>query len=72
MPPPDYPYYIHNGSPSFQVKIMFCKGYNYKSMNLTKPKIYAKGYTNYYMCIKSKSSNIKNDLRNGKKVQIPN
>ena len=50
---------------------MFCKGYNYKSMNLTKPQIYAKGYTNYYMCIKSKSSNIKNDLRNGEKGPNP-
>ena len=46
------------------------QGYNYKSMNLTKPGTYVKGYTNYCICIKSQSSSMKHSLRNGKKVQI--
>ena len=48
------------------------QGYNYKSMNLTKPRIYVKGYTNWHTCIKYESSSIKKGLRNAKKLQITN
>ena len=44
----------------------------YKSMILTKPGTYVKGYANYYTCIKFESSSIKNDLRNVEMVQITN
>ena len=57
---------------AFQVKTTLCKGYHYKSINLSKPGTFVKGYTNYYICIKFGSSNIKNGLRNVKKVQITN
>ena len=45
-------------------------GYNYKSIDLTKPGIYVKDYINYHICTKYESSCIKNDLRNSKKVQF--
>ena len=41
-------------------------------MNLSKPRTYVKGYTNYYICIKFGSSSIKNGLGNVKKFQITN
>ena len=41
----------------------------YKAMNLIKPKIYVKGYTNYHIRMKYESSSIKNRPRNAKKVQ---
>ena len=47
-------------------------GYNHKFVNVTKPRTYVKGYTNHYICIKFKSSKLKNERRNVKKVQIPN
>ena len=55
--PLDYPpiLLILIGSFSFQVKTMLWVGYNYKSMNLTKPRTYVKGYTNYYICMKLKA-----------------
>ena len=35
-------------------------GYNYKSMNLTKPETYVKGYTNYHIWVKFERSSIRN------------
>ena len=43
------------------------QGYNYKSMNLSKPGSYVKRYTNYYIGIKFGSSSIRYGLRNVKK-----
>ena len=37
--------------------------YNYKPMNLTKSRIYVKGYTNYYICIKLDNSSIKMECK---------
>ena len=48
------------------------QGYNYKSMNLSKPRTYAKVYINYFICIKFESSSIKNGFCGVKKVQITN
>ena len=50
----------------FQVKTMLGQDYDYKSINLIKPAIYVKGYTNYYICIKCESSGINHGLRNAK------
>ena len=47
----------HIGLLSFEVKI-------------NKNSTYVKGYINYYICIKFKSSSIQNGIRNVKKVQI--
>ena len=63
---------IHLRSLSFNIKTTVYEGDNYKSMNLTKPGSYIKGYTNYYICIGYESSSTKNSLRNVKKVQITN
>ena len=46
--------------------------YNYKSINLTKPRTYVKGYINYYICIKFKSCSLKNGFRNANNANLRN
>ena len=57
-------------------QIPFIPSQNYivylQIMNLTKRRMYVKGYTEYYICIKVNRCIIKTGLRNVNKVQIPN
>ena len=65
----DYPYYRFISDP---FDFMLCRGYTYKSMNLIKSRMCAKGYIYYFICVKFESSGIKNGLRNTQQVQITN
>ena len=39
-------------------KTTLCSGHNYKSMNITKPRTFVKGYNNYYIYINFKVSDL--------------
>ena len=68
----DTPYYSFIWDPFHAKSNYVVQWYKYKSMTLTKPGTYVKGYNNYYICIKFENSNIKYVLSNVKRVQITN
>ena len=59
------------GSLLFQVKTTY-EGYNHKSVNLTKPKTYVKGYSNYYFFSNLEVLALKMASEECEKVQITN